>query len=273
MIAATTSWGRMIRRSNSPAGRAVSRRPMKFLSADSIAWRTPSSVSTTRTRAVCNRATACETSDLTRKTTRVSSIDATSCSARRCRIRPTLPIPPFCNCQTAATSMSRREPLVFRSPLAPAEKLPAASNPVVVAGLRTIRFGRSGRVFSWRRSWIAAATSSCREAISGRLFRAIGIRSSGDRSEGTSVIWRNGGSIGSSSVAGSSRRTSARRALATRQSRMSTCWVCRRLWSSACARLISSGAIRLGASPLAKFTSSSALTIVAPTPSSLPRAA
>ena len=33
---------------------------MKFLSADSIAWRTPSSVSTTRTRAVCNRATACD---------------------------------------------------------------------------------------------------------------------------------------------------------------------------------------------------------------------
>ena len=84
---------------------------MKFLSADSIACRTPSSVSTTRTRAVCNRATACETSDLTRKTVRVSSIDATSCSARRWRIRPMLPIPPFCNCQTAATSISMREPL------------------------------------------------------------------------------------------------------------------------------------------------------------------
>ena len=37
--------------------------------------------------------------------------------------------------------------------------------------------------------------------------------------------------------------------------------------------MISSGAIRLGASPLAKFTSSSARAIVAPTPSSLPRAA
>ena len=42
--------------------------------------------------------------------------------------------------------MSSRAPLVFSDPFGPAEKLPAASSPVVVAGLTTIRFGRSGRV-------------------------------------------------------------------------------------------------------------------------------
>ena len=81
---------------------------------------------------------------------------------------------------------------------------------------------------------------------------------------------KNGGSTGSSSVAGSSSRTSASWALATRQSRIATCCVCRRLWSSVCARLISRGAIRLGASPRVKFTSISARSIDASMPEQPP---
>ena len=94
-----------------------------------------------------------------------------------------LPTPPFCNSQTAATAISRREPLELSIPLAPEEKLPAASSPVAVAGLVTIRLGRRGRFFSRRSSRLAAATSSFREAISGRLFKATGSSSSGERSE------------------------------------------------------------------------------------------
>ena len=87
-----------------------------------------------------------------------------------------LPTPPFWSCQTAASSMSIREPLLFSSPLGPEERLPAASWPVAVVGLRTNRMGRNGRFFSRRRNCSAAATSSRREAISGRLFTAIGTR-------------------------------------------------------------------------------------------------
>ena len=169
--------------------------------------------------------------------------------------------------------MSRREPLEFSSPLGPEERLPAASRPVVVDGLTRIKFGRKGRFFSRRRSCSAAATSSRWEAISGRLFTATRTSSSALWSQGTSVTWRNGGSIGSISVVGSRSRTSASWALATCQSRIATCWVCRRLWSSVWARLISRGAIRLGASPVVKFTSRSARWIDAPMPSSRPRAA
>ena len=113
---ATTSWGRTISRSSSPAGRVVSRRPMKFLSADSIAWRTPSSVSTTRTRAVCKpgdglRDLGLDPEDGPRQLDR-----------RQLLLGPPLPDPadvadpPFCNCQTAATSMSKRAPLEFSEP-------------------------------------------------------------------------------------------------------------------------------------------------------------
>ena len=84
------------------------------------------------------------------------------------------------------------------------------------------------------------ASSRC-EAISGRFLRAIRHQLVGRAPAGTNVTWRNGGSIGSSRVVGSSRRISASWALATRQSRMAISRDCRRFSSSALARLISSG--------------------------------
>ena len=79
-----------------------------------------------------------------------------------------LPIPAFWSSQTAANSKLAECAFAPRPALGPAERLPAASNPVAVLGLVIMRLGRKGRFFSCFSRMFAAARSSRCDAISGR---------------------------------------------------------------------------------------------------------
>ena len=184
MSAATTSWGRMTRASSAPAGRVVSRRPMKFLSADSIAWRTPSSVSTTRHAGRLQpgdglRDLGLDAEDGPRQLDRGQLLLGSSLPDQAdVADSPVLQFPDGSDRDIHAGTVG------VEHAVGPAKRsCRPPSSPVAVAGLVTIRLGRRGRFFSRRSSRLAAAISSCREAISGRLFKATGSSSSGERSE------------------------------------------------------------------------------------------
>ena len=95
----------------------------------------------------------------------------------------------------------------FRLLLGPKPKIPAWSISKGVWKPLSAMMGMSGRAFSRRIAASAAWTSARREASSGRLVRAIGIRSSSARPGSIRVIWRWSCSSGSTTARGSSRST------------------------------------------------------------------
>ena len=150
---------------------------MKFLSADSVACRNPSSVCGTRARAVWSRARACgdlgpdaeeDPRHVDRGQVLLGAPLADQADVADARV---LQLPDRGHLEAGRVAIRAQ------TPLGPAERLPAASRPVVVVGLRTNRLGRNGRFFSCFSRWLAAASSSRCEAISGRLLIAIGTSS------------------------------------------------------------------------------------------------
>ena len=101
-------------------------------------------------------------------------------SSPRCAlIRARLPIPKSSSCQMSWMLTSSRPVHWLRLLLGPRPKIPAWINmPPGVWKPLSRTLGRSGRAFSRRTRTSAAWTSARREASSGRLVRAIGIRSS-----------------------------------------------------------------------------------------------
>ena len=135
-------------------------------------------------------------------------------SLPRCAlIRARFPIPKSSSCQMSWMLTSSRPVHWLRLLLGPRPKIPPWINMPALWKPLSMTTGRSGRAFSRRIPASAAWTSARREASSGRLVRAIGIRSSSGRPGSIRVIWAWSCSSGSTTARGSSRSTWVRLAL------------------------------------------------------------
>ena len=98
-----------------------------------------------------------------------------------------LPIPAFCNCQTAATSKFAAGPLEPMLPFGTGGKVAGRQQTGGRTGAEHVKVRQKRPRFSCFSRWLAAATSSRCEAISGRLLIATGTSSAAVWSPGIKV--------------------------------------------------------------------------------------